>query len=165
MKKLMDLYTCHIEKLVDKNEKVKSVSRVLMNNKGRFEGIKTSHENEPISFIFGLVENDSIEVYDMPLTSRETTIFKASQKGYKYEGEYELIIDGFRIEPEEDCEVIISDGDMIREVQEDEIAFVTNETKKAKRALPKDKLDIYNSYVNKFKKNENKINDPFKITK
>ncbi len=163
MKKLMDLYTSHTEKLVDHKEIVKGISRVLMNNKGRFEGIKTNYENEAISFIFGAVESDSIEVYDMPLKDNETTVFKASQKGYKYEGDYELIIDGFRIDPEENCEVIISDGDMIREVQEDEISFIINQTKKVKRSLPVEKRDIYNSYINKFKKNE--INDPFKITK
>lgn len=165
MKRLMDLYTCYTEQLVESTDKVKSVSRVILKNNGRFEGVKTNHENQAESFIFGRVEDDSIEVYDMPLNSNETLILKGSIKDYKYTGTYELLIDGFRIDSKQDCEIIMSDGDMTREVQEDEISFVINETKKAKRTLPADKKDIYNSYVSKFKNDENKNSNPYAIKK
>lgn len=165
MKRLMDLYTCHTEQLVESTDKVKSVSRVILKNNGRFEGVKTNRENQAESFIFGKVEDDSIEVYDMPLSSNETLALKGSIKDYKYTGTYELLIDGFRIDPKQDCEIIISDGDITREVQEDEISFVINETKKAKRTLPTDKKAIYSSYISKFKKEKNEVNNQFKITK
>ena len=41
----------------------------------KFEGITTDIENKPVSFIFGNVFEDEIEVYDMPLKSELATLF------------------------------------------------------------------------------------------
>ena len=61
--------------------------------------------------------------------------------------------------------MIISDGDMIREVKDDEIEFVIKATKKIKRNLSGEKKDIYNSYVSKFKKKNDDIKEKFAIKK
>ena len=53
MKKLMDLYTSHIEQFMGRKENLKTTSRVILANNGRFEGITTDIENKPVSFIFG----------------------------------------------------------------------------------------------------------------
>ena len=55
MKKLMDLYTSHIEQFMGRKENLKTTSRVILANNGRFEGITTDIENKPVSFIFGNV--------------------------------------------------------------------------------------------------------------
>ena len=41
MKKLMDLYTSHIEQFMGRKENLKTTSRVILANNGRFEGITT----------------------------------------------------------------------------------------------------------------------------
>ena len=61
MKKLMDLYTSHIEQFMGRKENLKTTSRVILANNGRFEGITTDIENKPVSFIFGNVFEDGIE--------------------------------------------------------------------------------------------------------
>ena len=63
MKKLMDLYTSHIEQFMGRKENLKTTSRVILANNGRFEGITTDIENKPVSFTFGNVFEDGIEVY------------------------------------------------------------------------------------------------------
>lgn len=166
MKKLMDLYTNHTEQFIDRKETFKSVSRVMLNEKGRFEGITTDRENIPVSFIFGNVVEDEIEVYEMPLKEGvETLSLKGQKEGYKYQGSYKMLIEGFEVETKESCEMIISDGDMIREVKDDEIEFVIKATKKIKRNLSGEKKDIYNSYVSKFKKKNDDIKEKFAIKK
>lgn len=80
MKKLMDLYTSHIEQFMGRKENLKTTSRVILANNGRFEGITTDIENKPVSFIFGNVFEDGIEVYDIPLKSELTTLFLKGQK-------------------------------------------------------------------------------------
>lgn len=49
MKRLMDLYTCHIN---SKKDKIKRVNRVIINDEGYFEGIYTDQENKPDSYIY-----------------------------------------------------------------------------------------------------------------
>ena len=177
MKKLMDLYTSHIEEFMGRKENLKTTSRVILANNGRFEGITTDIENKPVSFIFGNVFEDEIEVYDMPLKSELATLFLKGQKdGYKYQGIYKMFIEGFEVETNEPCEMIISDGDIVREVKEDEIEFIIKATKnvktiaknnlsKRKRNLSAENKNVYNSYISKFKKKNDDIKEKFAVKK
>ena len=166
MKKLMDLYTSHIEQFMGRKENFKTVSRVILANNGRFEGITTDIENKPVSFIFGNIFEDEIEVYDMPLKSELETLFLKGQKdGYKYQGSYKMSIEGFEVETNLPCEMIISDGDIIREVKDDEIEFIIKETKKVKRNLSGENKNVYKSYISKFKKKNDDIKEKFAIKK
>lgn len=166
MKKLMDLYTSHIGQFMGRKENFKTVSRVILANNGRFEGITTDIENKPESFIFGNVFEDEIEVYEMPLKEGvETLSLKGQKDGYKYQGSYKMLIEGFEVETNEPCEMIISDGDIVREVKDDEIEFIIKATKKVKRNLSGEKKYIYNSYVSKFKNKNDDIKEKFAIKK
>ena len=89
MKKLMDLYTSHIEQFMGRKENLKTTSRVILANNGRFEGITTDIENKPVSFIFGNVFEDEIEVYDAvndEWIDEETTFVTKIKRffGFKY---------------------------------------------------------------------------------
>ena len=166
MKKLMDLYTNHTESFMERKEEFKSASRVMLNEKGRFEGITTDSRNQPVSFIFGNIVEDEIEVYEMPVAEGiEPISLKGKKDGYKYQGTYSILIEGFEVETKEPCEMIISDGDMIREVKDDEIEFVIKATKKIKRNLSGEKKNVYDSYVSKFKKKNDDIKEKFAIKK
>ena len=61
--------------------------------------------------------------------------------------------------------MIISDGDIVREVKEDEIEFIIKETKKVKRNLSAENKNVYNSYISKFKKKNDDIKEKFAVKK
>ena len=102
----------------------------------------------------------------MPLKSELETLFLKGQKdGYKYQGNYKMFIEGFEVETNLPCEMIISDGDIVIEVTDDEIEFIIKETKKVKRNLSGEKKNVYNSYISKFKKKNDDIKEKFAIKK
>lgn len=162
MKRLIDLYTCHTN---SKKDKIKRVNRVIINNEGYFEGIYTDQENKPDSYIFGKVDNKSIKVYDMPLGYNETFVLQGSTQDYKYTGTYDILIYGYKLVTKENCEMIIADSDIVREVKDAEISFIINETKKAKRKLSANQKEVYDSYIKKMKKNKKAMEDKFAIKK
>lgn len=76
-----------------------------------------------------------------------------------------MFIEGFEVETNEPYEMIISDGDIVREVKDDEIEFIIKETKKVKRNLSVENKNVYNSYISKFKKKNDDIKEKFAVKK
>lgn len=146
MKKLMDIYT---KNDVDGN-KTRMVGRVLVDKDNHFEGIIREDSDKR----YRLVVGDMIDEKDLGLVeliifrnrgdNRPSLKLEGEKVGFKFLGKSYLKTDEVKAEYGK-ATVSIYDGDMIREVTDEEIESVQKLTQLAREELNIDSLNIYMS--------------------